>query len=229
MPKKTKSNKETDIRQNKAWLKKSTPTKYGIEDTVPNITILITCEGQTEQLYFESFKVLTSKVKVINLQGQTKLKLVESTEAILKKSDLKYDEVWCVFDMDVKHGETEFADFDNAINKALSKKYKVAYSNDAFELWFYLHYHHTNQQNHRTFYYKELGKKWDINYPNDGKKYDFCLQIYDLLKDGIASQEEAIARAEKLYQEQNDLDFHKQNPVTLVHKLVELLNQNLRK
>lgn len=229
MPKKTRALKETDVRQNKAWLKKSTPTKYNIEDTAPNKTILIICEGQTEKLYFESFPVLTLNVKAIDLQGQTKLKLVEITESIIKKSHQKYDEIWCVFDMDIKQGKAEFADFDNAINKALSKKYKVAYSNDAFELWFYLHFHHTNQQNHRTFYYKELGKKWAINYPNDGKKYDFCLQIYNLLKNKNASQAEAIARAEKLYLEQKHLDYHNQNPVTLVHKLVELLNQNLRR
>ena len=229
MPKKTKTVKETDVKQNKPWLRKSLPTKYNIESTSTNKTILITCEGQTEKLYFESFPVLTLKVKAIDLQGQTKLKLVESTEAIVRKSDVKYDEVWCVFDMDIKHGEAELADFDNAINKAVSKKYKVAYSNDAFELWFYLHFHYTNEQNHRTFYYKHLGKKWNINYCDHGKKYDFSLQIYDLLKDGNASQEEAIVRAEKLFQEQSDLDFHKQNPVTLVYKLVQLLNQNLRR
>jgi hypothetical protein len=62
-------------------------------------------------------------------------------------------EVWCVFDMDVKRGADEFADFDNAISKALQLGYKIAYSNDAFELWFYLHFNLTESQHLRSFYY----------------------------------------------------------------------------
>jgi len=207
MPKRTKAVKETDRRQ-------------------------IVCEGQTEKLYFESFPVLSLTVEAIDLGGQAKLKMIESTSAIINSSEKEYDEVWCVFDMDIKKGKKEFADYDNAIEKAKIQKpeYKVAYSNDAFELWFYLHYAYTDQQNLRKFYYDELSKKWNINYVRDGKKYKFCLQIYEILqKDENSSQEEAIKRAEKLYNNQQDLTYHKQNPVTLVYKLVEFLNDNLRR
>lgn len=156
MPKSTRAIKVTD--QNKAWNKKSKPSGYRI-DTIPiNKTILIVCEGQTEKLYFESFPVLGVRIKAIDLKGQSKLKLIESTKEIIDSTDEEYNEVWCVFDMDVKRGADEFADFDNAINKALELGYKVAYSNDAFELWFYLHYNLINAQQLRTFYYNELGK-----------------------------------------------------------------------
>lgn len=230
MPKKTKAIKKTD--KKKAWLKKRYVTNYKVESRSLNKTILIVCEGQTEKLYFESFPVLGLTVEAVDLGGQTKLKMIESTTNIIDNSTKDYDEIWCVFDMDVKKREKEFADYDNAIEKAKVQEpeYKVAYSNDAFELWFYLHYDYTEQQNHRKFYYDELSKKWNINYVKEGKKYAFCLEIYARLEnDTNASQLDAIKRAEKLYKNQEDLPYHQQNPVTKIYELVEFLNQNLRR
>jgi hypothetical protein len=228
MPKSTKAIKVTD--QNKAWNKKAKPSGYRI-DTIPiNKTILIVCEGQTEKFYFKSFPVLGVKIKAIDIKGQSKLKLIKSTQEIVDSTDEKYDEVWCVFDMDVKRGADEFADFDNAINKALELGYKAAYSNDAFELWFYLHYNRTNTQQLRTFYYNELGKRFGINYVKDGKKYNFCLQIYSILNnDTNSSEQKAIDRAKALFEEQKHLTYHEQNPITKVYELVEVLNENLRR
>lgn len=228
MPKNTKAVKITD--KNKAWNRKAKPSTYKI-DTIPiNKTILIVCEGQTEKLYFESFPVLGMKVTAIELGGQSKLKLVETTQEILNNSDVEYNEVWCVFDMDIKRGADEFADFDNSINKATNLGYKVAYSNDSFELWFYLHYNYTDNKNLRGFYYDELGKKFGINYVKEGKKYDFCLKLYNiLLQDESSSQEKAIERANRLFDKYKHLAFHEQNPVTTVYMLVEELNHNLRK
>ena len=167
MPKSTKAIKATD--KNKAWNKKTQPSGYKIETIPINKTILIVCEGQTEKLYFESFPVLGLKIKAIDLKGQAKLKLVESTKEIVENTKEEYNVIWCVFDMDVKRGADEFADFDNAISKALLLGYKVAYSNDAFELWFHLHFNLTDSQHLRSFYYKELGKRFGINYVKDGK------------------------------------------------------------
>jgi hypothetical protein len=230
MPKKTKTIKVTDLKAKKPWLKKAESSTYDIEIKETNKTILIVSEGQTEKLYFESFPVLTLTVKAVELGGQSKLKLIESTEEIVLKSDIKYDEIWCVFDMDVKKGEKEFADFDNAIHQGQAKKYKIAYSNDTFELWFYLHYQYNDQNNHRTFYYKALGKLWGLNYEKDGKAYNFSKSIYKKLEsDDSASQTKAIERAEKLYQNQFHLPFHDQNPITMVFELVKYLNDNKRK
>ncbi len=228
MPKSTKAIKISD--KSKAWNRKPQPNSYRIETIPINKTILIVCEGQTEKLYFESFPVLGVKIKAIDLKGQSKLKLVESTKQIMESTDDNYDEVWSVFDMDVKRGADEFADFDNAINKALLLEYKVAYSNDSFELWFYLHYNYSDIQNVRTFYYEELGKRFGLNYVKDGKKYDFCLKIYTILNiDKNSSQQKAIERARLLFEQQQNLPFHQQNPVTTVYELVEELNRNLRR
>lgn len=226
MPKKTRAIKETD--RDKAWNRKSSPTTYRIEEIPINKTILIVCEGQTEELYFKSFPVLGVKVDPINLKGQSKSKLVEITETI--QNEESRDEVWCVFDMDVKRGASEFSDFDNAIERAKNLGYKVAYSNDVFELWFYLHFDYTDAENHRTFYFQDLSKRFGLNYVDDGKQYSFCQKIYNILKTHEqSSQARAIDRAKKLFEERSDLPYHQQNPVTLVFELVEELNRNLRR
>ena len=228
MPKKTKAHKVTD--SEKAWNRKPKPTAYRIEEIPINKTILIVCEGQTEELYFKSFPVLGLRVDAINLEGQSKLKMVESTQQMLASSDVAYDEIWCVFDMDVRRGEVEFSDFDNAIRQAEGLGFKVAYSNDAFELWFYLHFEYTDAENMRTFYYKELGKRLGLNYEKDGKRYDFCQKLYKLLEvHEQSSQPKALERASSLYKEKSDLPYHQQNPVTKVFELVEELNRNLRR
>ena len=167
-------------------------------------------------------------VEAIGL-GQSKLKLVESAKAIQEKEN--YDEVWCIFDMDIKKDEVNCeADYDNAIKKAKKIGYNVAYSNDAFELWFYLHFQYTDQENHRKFYYKQLSKFWDISYEKHGKEWEFSFNIYSLLEnDNKASQTKAIERADKLFKDQKELEYHKQNPVTLVYELVKVLNDNVRK
>jgi len=230
MPKKTKAIKKTDIKAKKPWLKKAGTSSYKIEVKETNKTILIVGEGQTEKLYFESFPVLTLTVEVVDLKGQSKLKLIESTTLIIENSETKYDEVWCVFDMDIKQGEKEFADFDNAITKGKSLGYNITYSNDSFELWFYLHFNYTEQKNHRTFYYKSLGEQWNLNYEKDGKAYKFCKENYSRLEnDKNASQAKAIERADKLFNKQSPLPYHQQNPVTLVYQLVSYLNENKRR
>jgi len=228
MPKKQTYIKKTDIKGDKPWLKKTKPSKYKIETEDKNRTILIVCEGQTEELYFKSFPVITLKVEAVEL-GQTKLKLVDTA---LKLSEQKtYDEIWCVFDLDIKRDEENcIPDFDNAISKALNLGFKVANSNDAFELWFYLHYQYTDQENHRTFYYQKLSELWNLNYEKEGKKWDYCYKNYKRLnEDTRASQEKAIERAKNLYELKKELPFHMQNPVSLVFELVELLNENMKK
>ena len=228
MPKKTRAIKKTD--KSKAWNRKSKSTPYRIDEMAQNKIILIVCEGQTEKLYFESFPVIGVKVEAIDLGGQSKTKLVETTAELVASTAYDYDEIWCVFDMDYKEGAQEYADFDNAIAKAKQLNYKVAYSNDSFELWFLLHYNKVESRQLREFYYEQLSNRFEINYVKEGKKHLFCKNIYDyLLNDKEASQSQAIKFAEELYVNQMDLSYHEQNPVTTVFMLVQSLNENLKK
>jgi len=224
MGKKTRAIKFTDRKAEKPWLKRTGESSYEIGTRTMNKTILIVCEGQSEELYFKSFPVVSCKVSAYGL-GQSKESLVDATIE-LKKME-KYDEVWCVFDMDIQLGKKEISSFDNAIDKALKNKIKVAYSNDSFELWFCLHYEYLEQQNRRDYYFDFLSKKWEINYINDGKRYDFCKSSYQRLNT-TGNQTLAIQRASKLWEINKHLPYSQQNPVTLVYKLVNLLNENIR-
>ncbi|MEF9479150.1 RloB domain-containing protein [Chryseobacterium sp. 1B4] len=103
----------------------------------------------------------------------------------------------------------------------------VAYSNDSFELWYCLHFEFIDQQHRRETYYNILSEKLDFNYLLEGKKQNYCKAIYKQLS-SIGNQKLAIKRAKKLFLSYEHLPFSKQNPVTLVYKLVELLNDNIR-
>lgn len=227
MPKKTKSIKITDLKAEKPWLKKVSTFKYSIETIEKKKRFLIVCEGQTEELYFKSFPVLTADVKPIH-QGCSKSSLVECVADYL--DDENYDEIWCVFDMDFKPDvKGQYEDFDNAINNANAAGYKCAYSNDAFELWFILHYQFIDQEQLRTFFFKTLSDYWDLNYEKNGKQRAFALSIYKrLLDDPKANQSFAIENATKLFESQQEKVYHLQNPVTTVYKLVKELNLHLR-
>lgn len=85
-------------------------------------------------------------------------------------------------------------------------------------------------KHHRDFYFNFLGKIWDINYRDEGKKYDFRRTVYKKLQDDEnASQEEAIKRAKRLFESQKEKLYSEQNPCTTVFELVEELNKYLKK
>nr|WP_314286787.1 RloB family protein [uncultured Capnocytophaga sp.] len=79
---------------------------------------MIVCEGQTEEWYFSKFPVVSLSIRCVNLRGQSKLNLVGATEEIVRNDEYIFDEVWCVFDMDIRDIDKDFANFDNAIEKA---------------------------------------------------------------------------------------------------------------
>ena len=227
MPKKTKGVKVTDLKAGKPWLKKIATYKYSVESIEKKKRFLIVCEGQTEELYFKSFPVLAADIKPIH-QGCSKSSLVDCVADYLDGE--KYDEIWCVFDMDYKPDVNgQYEDFDAAIQRAINSGYKCAYSNDAFELWFILHYQFIDQLQLRTFFFKTLSKYWGLNYEKNGKKRSFSMSIYShLLNDANANQSFAIENAKKLFESQKDKIYHLQNPVTTVYLLVEELNLHLR-
>lgn len=219
--------KKTDL--SAAWNKKSHISKYNRDSRTVAKKFLIVCEGQTEEIYFSSFPVVTATVKT-EPTGRTKLALVKEAKKLAKEDN--YDEIWCVFDMDINYAnqENQRNDFNSAIEQLQGeKKFKVAYSNDCFELWFYLHFVYTDQQNHRTFYYKKLREVWAINYEKDGKELAFCRTIYRKLQEQNCSQTEAISRAKKLHNDHDGKLPCDQNPITTVYQLVEELNKYLRK
>lgn len=102
--------------------------------------ILIVCEGEkTEPNYFKSIRNSlppgVATVDVVGL-GMNTLSLVEEAKYRRDIASVPYVHVWVVFDRD----SFDPSDFDNAIHKAKSEGMNAAWSNEAFELWYLLHF-----------------------------------------------------------------------------------------
>jgi hypothetical protein len=195
--------------------------------------ILIVCEGiESEPNYFQAiidFHRLNGRViagKQLDLDvlgtGRNTLSLVNFAEAQRGSGAERDDEVWCVFDKD----DFEDDDFDNAIHKINAKKYHAAWSNEAFELWYVLHfeYHHVStirQGKVRPFYKQRLDKLLTKHCNKDKyKKND--PHMYLLL--GNERLSVAIANAKRLLTLYDDSEpHHQRKPATTVHELVEML------
>ena len=179
---------------------------------------LIVCEGEkTEPNYFRSFPV-SADVKVVGI-GFNTTSLVKKTKEMsetAKRQGAEYTDVWVVFDSDDFPREN----FNEAIRRAQQSGIKVAYSNEAFELWYVLHFHYMDNAISRKQYQEIIAKKLNEPY----RKND-ALMYRKLLK----CQNTAIRNAENL------LELYKPNhnpakdkPCTTVHLLVKELNRHIR-
>jgi len=95
---------------------------------------LIVCEGaKTEPNYFRGFKVAGNVLDVRGV-GDNTLSLVEQAAKFKERGE--YDQTWCVFDRDSFPADR----FNRALDLARRLGMRVAYSNEAFELWYLLHF-----------------------------------------------------------------------------------------
>jgi RloB-like protein len=208
----------------KPWGKWRLYPKHGRrkEDTIPERqVVLIVCEGEkTEPYYFQSFPIDPAKVE-IDGTGHNSDSLVELAIAKKKKAKDKktpYLQVWCVFDRDAFSGNN----INRAFQLAKSNKIKIAYSNEAFELWFLLHFNFIDTACNR----KDLRRKLSRLVPGGYKKN--CENMYDILDDGNhkgKNQKQAINNAKKLESIHSPTDKLNNNPSSTVYKLVEDLNK----
>jgi hypothetical protein len=171
------------------------------------------CEGEkTEPNYFNSFRVPKDVIQIeVKGVGENPSKLVESAKDLKKQED--YAQVWCVFDRDNWLPQ----DFNNAIQNAENQNFNVAYSNEAFELWYVLHFEFLNTGIPRSDYCQKLTNLMGKKYKKNSE------QIYDEL---INKQDIAIKNYKKLLEEYEPRKNPvKDNPSTTVHLLVEELNK----
>ena len=172
---------------------------------------LIVCEGKTEQLYFEAFRVPGD---VIELGYNTNSLVQETIE--LRDEDGGYDQVWCVFDKD----DFPLQNFNRAITLAQQHGIQVAYSNEAFELWYLLHFDYIDTAMSRHSYQQRLTNRLGFPYRKNDPK------MYETLQD---KQAVAIRNAENLLQSYGDRhNPANDNPCTTVHWLVKELNRFAR-
>lgn len=192
------------------------------------LRFMIVCEGmKTEPNYFDAFKrdLPTGVVEIDfhpeagNTQG-----IVDIAKIYLNQKELgdyKYDQVWAVFDKD----SFPKRDFDNAVfacapNAKGKRRVECACSNEAFELWYLLHFDYFNTGMSRTEYEPRLSQYMGKEYQKNDT------EMYAVLKDEMDT---AIRNADRLEGEPHIAkpSPSERNPWTTVHHLVKQLKAYL--
>lgn len=208
--------------------------KHEYKNPKANSFLIVTEGERTEPLYFKGMlKLIKEKVggnmevveaPVIDIYGEGcgTGKLIEVADRIVKEARIIYQNVWVVFDKD------DFEDFDQAINMGVRKGYKVAWSNQSFEYWLYLHFYYSDSALHRDKWKEKLDeifKMYDLGTGEYQKNYQDIYGMVDI-HDGVntavrnAKRRMAGYKGEKKKPSEYD-------PGTTVYQLVEELKRYL--
>ena len=220
LPKSKIEQLKREKREAKAAKKRKVATRERI------VRFLIVCEGErTEPNYFRDLvKDRYSEVRSEEIvgEGRSTCSLVKKTEEIKDRLEhqrqLKFDRVEVVFDKD------DFNDFNEAIALARKKNFMAAWSNEAFELWYLLHFVYLDVAITRADYITKLEN--EIRKINGFEDYTYKKNdsgIYSLLQK-IGDEPQAKLRAAKLraiFDGTKDFKSHK--PCTCVDILVDEL------
>nr|WP_295924639.1 RloB family protein [uncultured Dyadobacter sp.] len=209
--------------------------KRKVDARAKRVYYLIVCEGErTEPNYFEGLKrdlpkgVLTAFQIDIEGLGMNTQSLVDEAvrlrDVYEKETGRAVDNLWVVFDRD------SFAanEFNNAIDSCDAREIYCAWSNEAFELWYLLHFHYYNTAIGRHDYQRLIENNLRGFLTDDYAYKKNSLEMYDLLK-RFGSVSDAIRNAQRLARNfEGRQDYADHNSCTMVYKLVdELLNLNI--
>jgi hypothetical protein len=187
------------------------PGRSPVEIRATYPRFLIVCEGEeTERNYFEKFRTNVT-IKTIGT-GKNTLSLVVDARKYAEQDD--YNQIWVVFDLDSFPPD----DFNSAIEQAQNAGFQAAYSNEAFELWYVLHFDYMDSAISREQYIDILNEKVGKYRKND-------LTMYDKLQ---PRQETALRNARRLMENYSPHNPAQDNPCTTVHQLVDELNRYSR-
>ena len=145
------------------------------------------------------------------------MQLIEDTSKIIKKAKIMYQNIWVVFDKD------DFIDFNDAIIKGEKQGYNIAWSNQSFEYWIYLHFSYSDAALHRNDWEKKLDSLFRENklgnkkYEKNNKELFEILNSFDGPKIAINNAKKRMAN----YNKSNKPSEY--DPGTTVYKLVETL------
>jgi hypothetical protein len=187
-----------------------------------HVRFLIVCEGEkTEPFYFESLiENNISTVREVHIEGQGKSTVALVNETLMIKEDLErknamtFDRVWAVFDKD------DFEDFNKAIMTANKKGVQTAWTNEAFELWYYLHFEFLDTGIGRSAYIEKLEEFFRKKTGDDNFKYEKKNpKIYQLLHK-YGKEDLAKRFAKRLRDYYHDTNYALHKPCTMVDKLV---------
>ena len=238
------------------WELKQTDER--IADSLP--TFIIFCEDEVcEPIYFRFFE--TSKIKVNPIRNQkSMMDNVVNAICHCQENDLfeevegklcvckEGNQVWCVFDRDSEETAQKQKRgnilFDESIKTAESNGIRLAWSNDAFELWILLHFETVDlddpEYKNRQKYYDRLTDIFkNLPNPNEdlvqvlrygGYSYKGNLKSENNFRNIVRAEiikntKIAIERAKELESKYAPfrISEHEKSPFTLVHYLVEEL------
>lgn len=176
-------------------------------------SFMLFTEGETEEGYFKTFKVRCKTIK-----GGNTLRLVE--EAIVQKENVKkyHDQYWVVVDKD----DSTDVDFLKAIELAQKHQLRVAYSCEAFEIWWLFHFIQIQAPIQRKYYEKKINQ-YMKEYSSREKGLDQGRHMRLLLNPLLSNGIEHAKQAHQKFQHPA-IAYHQS--VTTVYELVELLIEN---
>ena len=180
--------------------------------------VLIYCEDSKSSAdYLRCFPVDPKRIEVlVEGTGMNTDSLIRAAINARGKALKKgpYSQVWCVFDRD----SFPKKNYAQAFELARVHKIKTAWTNEAFELWYLLHFDYVDSAISRKDYASKLSTR--------GLEYDKADRgVYAKIRD---KQDTAIRNAKKLeryWNEKGCKSPEHENPSTNVHELVELLNE----
>ena len=192
------------------------------------VRFLIVCEGtKTEPHYFEALinnYISTVREVTIEGEGRATVALVDRTLEIKteleRKNAMSFDRVWVVFDKD------DFDDFNEAIKKARKLGFHSAWTNEAFELWYYLHFEYLDTGISRTAYIEKLEEAFRSRMGDESFNYrKGNPDIYSILQQyGREDLAKRFARQLRTLYTGTNYATHK--PCTMVDKLVDELEHS---
>jgi hypothetical protein len=175
------------------------------------------CEGKiTEPRYFKEFQHhVRNRLVHVAIDGPAGVPATVVERAIALRNEaleearsqrdwnLRFDEVWCVFDID------EHPNVEDACHCAVADGIQLAISSPCFELWALLHFRDQRESLHRH----EAQRLIRGFLPNYDKEFDFSKLV--------AGYEEAVRRAQSLDTISESLSEPRRNPSTGVYVLTE--------
>jgi len=183
----------------------------------PYEKILIVCEGaKTEKYYFEEFvkhyNINSHNIKIVG-GGDNPTSIVARAKTEYRKSAIRFDKVYCVFDRD------NHADYDQAMAQLRSgRDFEAIVSVPCFEYWLLLHCHYTTmpftKKGNKSACDQVISElKKHIPRYNKGDRNTFRI-VRDKLSNAQTNAKKALKEAQKA---------NTDNPSTNVHLLVEHL------
>lgn len=178
----------------------------------PNKTILIVCEGPvTEKQYVEGLGqaignpginvVISRKHGVPRTIVDAAKEECQELRAVHREN---YDEVWCLFDRD-KHPH-----FEESIQIARDRDYRLAVSNPCIELWLWLHHRPSPGPRTHTHMQEMLKQQLDDEYDKHIRDDFYFPNLKTAVSAAFRLESQAIEDGEALFG----------NPSTTMYKLV---------